>query len=423
MNSITIIKNTRIIDPNSKHHQSLTDLLIEGGVITKIESNIKAENATILDLKESLTSNGWLDIGTQIGDPGFEHKEDLHSAAEAAMKGGFTGLACLPNTQPVIHSKSEVLYIKNNSTENIVDFHPIGAISKDCKGDDITEMYDMRNAGAVAFSDGIHAIQNSGLMMRSLLYVKPFNGVIINQPLNKFIAAGGLIHESEVSTSLGLKGIPGIAEELMVQRDLYLSEYTDSRLHLANISSARSVDLIRAAKRKGFKVTASVNPVNLFFSDEALLNFDSLLKVMPPVRGIEDQKALIEGLIDGTIDIICSHHTPQENEAKNLEFMFAQFGAIGLETAYAVSNTCFGDKVEQELLINKFAVAPYQLLELDQPIIEVGRKANLTFFNPSEKWTFTKEEIRSKSKNSPFLNKAFKGRVIGVYNNNQLKIN
>ncbi len=422
MNSVFLIKNTKIVDANAPHHGQLVDIIIEKGIIKKMGTELSAEGAKVIDLDGASTSPGWLDVGTQVGDPGYEHKEDLQSVAQAAIAGGFTGIACFPNTNPTVHSKSEVLYIKNNALGGLVDFYPIGAVSHNCEGKEITEMYDMRKAGAIAFSDGNHAIQDSGLMMRSLLYVKPFNGVIINQPLNNALSKGGQVHEGEVSTALGLKGIPGIAEELMVQRDLYLSEYTDSRLHLANISSARSVELIREAKKKGFRVTASVNPVNLSFIDNDLSGFDGQLKVLPPVRSNEDREALRQGVKDGTIDLINSNHVPQDSESKNLEFLYAEYGAIGLETAYAAANTTLHSYLDEPTLIHKLACAPYELFNIAPPKIEEGQSANLTFFDSKKTWTFTQKEICSKSKNSPFLDKELTGKVLGIFNNGQLKM-
>ena len=296
-----LLQQVKVIDTTSDHNGKVVDILIEDGHIKEIGKSLNSDSyqkdkVEIWKVEGACVSVGWLDIGTQIGDPGFEHREDLESAANAAVTGGFTGVACLPNTHPTIHSKSEVLYIKNRTQYSIIDFYPIGAISQDCKGKDLAELMDMHHEGAVAFSDGSHSIQNSGLMMRGLLYTKPFDGLLMNHPHDDQIAGKGFVHEGVISTSLGLRGIPALSEEMMVERDLHLVEYADGRLHFSNISSADSVELIRKAKAKGLKITASVNPMNLVFTDERLTEFDTNYKVYPPLRSETDRLALIEGL-------------------------------------------------------------------------------------------------------------------------------
>ncbi len=413
-----LLKQVKVIDTNSSYHNKTVDVLIQRGKIAKIAKRITEKKADIWAFDGAHLSPGFADIGTQIGDPGFEHKEDLQTAANAAAAGGFTALACTPNTHPVIDSKSEVLYVKNHFANSLVDFHPIGAVSKSCEGKEITEMYDMRKAGAVAFSDGQHPIEHSGMMMRSLLYVKPFNGVIINQPLDHDTALGGEMHEGAVSTSLGMKGIPALAEELMLQRDLYLLEYTDSRLHVANISSANSVVLLREAKKRGLKVTASVNPMNFVFDDTALTDFDTNLKVMPPIREKSDIKAIKRGLKDGTIDCICTHHIPEDEEGKKLEFVYARPGVIGLETTF--SACCTYLDLDLSAIIDMLAVRPRQILGLEVPSIAEGKPACLCLYDPAKEWVFTEKNIQSKSKNTPFIDKEFKGRVLATLNNGEI---
>lgn len=409
-----LIKNAILVDSASKHNGEKVSLLIKNGRIEKIGKRLKAEKAELIDARGAYLSSGWLDIGTLIGDPGYEHREDFKTIEKAALAGGYTALACLPNTHPAIHSKSEVLYVKNRSENSAVDFLPIGAVSENCEGKDITEMYDMRAAGAVAFSDGKKPVQDSGMMMRSLQYVQPFNGVIINQPLDKNVAQSGQLHEGIVSTSLGLRGIPSMAEELIVQRDIYLSEYTDSNLHLLNISTAESVRLVRLAKKKGLKVTASVAAMNLVYTDDALQSFNSNFKVLPPLRSENDRKALMEGLKDGTIDCITANHTPLEAEAKELEFLYAKFGAIGLQTTFSLACQALGKQLTVELIVEKLANGPRRILGLPAQSIAEGEKANLALFDPQHKWTFEKKNILSKSKNTPFAGKALTGKVLAV---------
>lgn len=415
--SSVLIKNTRIADPASPHNGQTVSLFIQNGIITQISQEITEPADQEIDLQGAYTSPGWLDIGAFSGDPGLEHHEDLESLAKAAIAGGFTGVACLPNTIPEVQSKSEIRYLKSKLQNSPITIYPIGAISRNCGGKEISEMIDMHQAGAVAFSDGLKSIQDSGMMMRALQYAKSFNGVIINRPYNKQLSAKGQVHEGPVSTMLGLKGIPAISEELMVQRDILLCEYTDSRLHIANVSSARSIELIRAAKAKGIQVTASVNPVNLYFMDKDVAPFVNNLKVMPPVRSKKDREALIEGLGDNTIDVICSNHLPQNREDKDLEFLYSSFGAIGLETAFAAANTVLSELFGVETMVEKLGRRPYELLGMEVPLLKAGQSANLTFFSDDFCWTFEQSDIYSKSFNSPFVGQALIGKVLGVFNN------
>ena len=346
-----LIKNVTVISPESDHHREEVDLLIRDGLIEEIAENLERNRVEVFDAAGAYVSVGWMDIGVQTGDPGYEHREDFQSVTAAAVAGGYTAIACQPNTDPVVDSKSEVLYVRNETNGSLVDCYPIGAVSEGCRGKDITEMIDMQRAGAVAFSDGKNALQDGGLMLRALQYVTAFDGVVINQPMDTGIAGGGQLHEGFVSTSLGMKGIPNLAEELMVQRDLELLAYTSSRLHLANISTAGAVDHIRAAKADGLNVTCSVAALNLAFDDEGLWEFDTNMKVLPPLRSAADRLALHEGLQDGTIDVVTSNHVPLEEELKKLEFPFAAFGATGLETAFALAHTHLEEKLDLETLI------------------------------------------------------------------------
>ncbi|GJM31875.1 MAG: dihydroorotase [Saprospiraceae bacterium] len=407
-----LIKNATILDPQSSHHKQVIDLLIKNGKIDQIGQGLSDPKAKVIEAGKAFLSPGWMDVGVQTGEPGFEHRETLESVAAAAARGGYTAIASYPNTHPVIHSKPEVFYLLRKTQDSLVDFHPIGAISQDCAGIDITEMIDMHHAGAVAFSDGNHSLQHAGLMMRALLYVKAFGGLVMNQPQDHTIAGKGQMNEGLNSLTLGLKGLPALAEEIMVQRDLFLAEYTNSRLHITNVSSARSVELIREAKAKGLDVTASVAVMNLVFDDEELLNFDTNYKVSPPLREAKDREALLAGLKDGTIDLINSNHVPLEQEVKDLEFPYAAFGVIGLETAYAA----ISQLLSTEELVEKLALAPRRIFDLPVPKIEVGGLANLTLFDPEAEWSITADQLQSLSRNSPFLEKSLRGKVIAVFN-------
>lgn len=413
-----LLKAATIIYPGSKLHGKKQDLLIKRGKLEQVGSNIKApEKVTVIKGKDLYVSPGWVDLCSFLGDPGLEHKEDIKTGIKAAAAGGFTATCCMPNTHPAIDNKSGVEYVINKAKGLVVDVYPVGAVSENCEGKDITEMYDMNQAGAVAFSDGINSGISSGLTLRSLLYVKAFDGFVMLHPNDKSITRNGQMHEGVMSTRLGLPGIPAITEELTIQRDLQLLEYTESRMHIAYVSVAESIDHIKKAKSQGLKVTCSVAPYSLALTDEILADYDSNYKVMPPLRSKNDIKALLKGLKDGTIDTISSFHIPQDTESKELEFDLADFGMLGFETAYALVNTHVGDKLGQELLVNKLAIKPREILGQELPELAVGEKLNITIFDAGEEWTFSKQDIRSRSKNTPFVGTNFKGRVKGVINN------
>ncbi|HXH18773.1 MAG TPA: dihydroorotase [Chitinophagales bacterium] len=418
------IRSARVIDPTSKHHLHTRDLIIEKGTITQIGSRLRNDNGfKEVAATHLCVSPGWVDMYSYFADPGFEHKEDIFSGMKAAAAGGFTSVCVMPNTKPALHSKSEIEYVINKSKGALVDVKPIGAVSRNCEGTEITEIYDMHKAGAIAFSDGINSSLSAGLMLRSLLYVKPFDGLIISHPDEHSIRNGGLVNEGVISTLMGVPGIPAISEDLIVMRDLYLAEYTGSRVHFAFVSSAGALEQIRKAKARGLKVSCSVSPYNLLLDDESAAGFDANYKVLPPLKTKNEIKALLKALQDDTIDAISTLHIPQDAESKKVEFDFAEFGMLGLETAYAVANTAAGKKIGDEKIVAKLSIAPRKILNQPVPSIEKDAKANLTLFDNKAEWTFTEQDIRSKSRNSPFVGKRFTGKVIGVVNNNQLHLN
>ncbi len=411
-----LIKNVRIVETGATSDP--VDILIEKGIIQAIGQNLAAsKNTQVWDFENAHVSPGFVDVGTQVCEPGFEHREDFESATAAAAAGGFSTLVCFPNTNPTLHSKSEIRYVLTKTADCRVRFLPVGAVSQNCEGKDLAELFDMHAAGAIAFSDGSKSVQDAGLMYRALKYAQAFNGLIINAPHHKTMAAGGQMHEGLMSTQLGLKGIPSLAEELMVQRDLSLLEYAGGQLHLHCLSSKKSVAMVRAAKKSGLAVSADVAVANLCFTDEKLENFDSNWKIQPPLRGEDDRRALVEGLKDGTIDFICSNHSPHDSEAKNLEFPYADFGMIGLETAFALCRTFLSKKLTINDLIEKWAVQPRRILGLEIPKIEVGAAADLTVFDPDLEWVFSENQVRSKSLNSPFFREKLRGKVLGVVKN------
>lgn len=417
-----LIKHIKVVDSSSPYNGQVVDIFIQHERITQIGASLSIPNVEVWEYEGACVSPGWVDIGTQTGDPGFEHKEDLESVANAAARGGFTHIATASTTAPVVHSKSEVLYIINSTRQYLVDFHPIGALTQKNNGKDLAELYEMSEVGAVAFSDSFHAIQHSGLLMRGLLYTKAFDGLVMNQPLDEQIAAGGYVHEGEHSTLFGMKGIPAFAESMMIQRDLAILAHTDSKLHFSNISAKKSVELIRKAKTDGLSVTASVNPMNLFFVDTILDDFDSNYRVRPPLRGAEDRAALIAGLADGTIDCIVSNHRPQDTESKRLELDYADDGVIMLETAFAVAQMATADHLSLSKLIDSITLHPRQLLKLPAVTIAENQLADLTLFHPTAAWEYTASSIQSKSKNSPFIGKILKGKPLGVIANGQIAL-
>jgi len=413
-----LIKSAKIVDKGSALNGKTVDLLIENGIISAIEETIENKNnIKEVSLENLHVSSGWLDMRVNFCDPGSEYKEDLESGLNAAAKGGFTGVVTMPDTLPATSTKAGIEYIINKAKGNLVDVYPTGSLSHNNEGKDISEMYDMHKAGAVAFTDNKKSINNASLLNRALLYNQSFNGLVMDFPNNATICNNGQMNEGVVSTQLGLKGIPALAEELNVIRDIYLAEYCDAPIHLTNISTKKSVELIREAKGKRLKVTADVNSYHLLLNDEELVAFESDLKVMPPLRTHDDIDALIEGVKDGTIDVICSDHTPEDIENKQCEFDQAAFGITNLQTSFAVANTALFDEVELDELIEKITANPRKLLKLETVEVAVGAKANLTLFNPEAEWCLTEADIVSKSKNTPFIEEELVGEVYGVINN------
>ncbi|MBJ11289.1 MAG: dihydroorotase [Flavobacteriales bacterium] len=414
---IVLIRAAKVVDPNSKYNNKVVDILIEKGIIQDIGKNLTVpKDADIIEEKGLHVSPGLFDLHVNFGDPGFEWKEDMQTGMLAAAKGGFTGVLCMPSTLPVIDTKSQVEYIQKMSTGNVVNVHPAGSITKNLKGQELTEMFDMNRSGALAFTDDKNSIQHAGVMKLALLYAKNFGGIIMNQANDKSISKDGQMNEGVTSTLLGLKGIPSLAEDLMIARDIKLAEYTEGRLHFSCISTSSSVELIRAAKKQGLKITADVAIHNLVLDETVCKGFDTRNKVNPALRTQKDIKALLKGLKDGTIDAICTDHTPQDIEHKKIEFDNAEFGMIGLQTAFSLA--C---QLEQEIglegIIDKMAIKPRKILGIEVPEVNIEKAANLCLFNPSTEWTLEEKDIVSKSKNTPFVGKTLKGKIVGVVNN------
>jgi len=417
-----LVQQALIYDSDSPHHGSKQDILIENGVIRDIGVSIHARADRNIQEDGLAVSPGWVDIFSHFCDPGLEFKETLESGSLAAASGGYTEVFLVPNTRPVVDNKTQVEYIRRQSGRFNVELWPIGALTKNGEGKDLAEMYDMHGSGAIAFGDGTNPVQSAGVLLKALQYVRAFDGVIIQVPDDRTLGSGGLINEGIVSTRLGLPGKPAIAEELMIARDIKLVRYAESRIHFTGVSSPLSLEYIRQAKQGGEDVTCSVTPYHLYFSDEDLQEYDTNLKVYPPLRSREMTDRLRASVSDGTIDCIASHHFPHESDSKNLEFENAQFGMTGLETTYSVLKTLLPELAE-ETWVNLLCVNPRRIFRMAQPRIEKGQACNMTLFNPKASRIFQSAAVRSKSRNSPFLGKELRGKVLGIINGDQLFLN
>lgn len=413
-----ILKQVKIIDPRSKHNGKIRDILIEGGKITKISKKINFKKQFIEIKKKNLhISPGFFDLNTRIGEPGNEYKEDKESGSNSLKNGGYTGFVYMPSTKPPIQNSSDINFIKNLFKKNILDVFPTGCITKDMKGLEITEMNDMRKAGAITFTDDLNSIDNPKVMSIALEYSKLFENPIFIFPFEKRLCVDGQINEGKMSTLLGIKGIPNISEEIRVNRDIELVKYNDGRLHFSTISSFKSLQLIKKAKENKINVTCDIPAYQLILNDEMISEFDPNLKVLPPIRNKLNQKKLIQSIKKGMIDAISSNHHPVELEKKKCSFKNSEFGMIGLETSFSIINTVLKNVIKLDKLIELISINPKKILNIECPKIEENEKANLTLFDPDKKWVYKNSDIKSKSKNSPFINYKFTGKTLGIFNN------
>jgi dihydroorotase (multifunctional complex type) len=411
-----IIRNAKIIDPDSSYHDQTVDLLISDGIIEKIGTSLlDIEDTTEVKYENLHLSQGWFDSSVSFGEPGYEDRETIANGLNVAAKSGFTAVALQPNSFPVIDNQSQVNFVKNKANGFATQLFPIGALTKASEGKDLAELFDMKRAGAVAFGDYNKSLENANLLKIGLQYVQDFDGLVIAYSQDASIKGNGVANEGIVSTRLGLKGIPDLAEELQVARNLFLLEYTGGKLHIPTISTAKSVELIREAKAKGLQVSCSVTVHHLVLTDEKLEEFDTRYKVTPPLRTETDRQALLAGVLDGTIDMITSDHNPIDIEFKKMEFDSAKNGTIGLESAFGALLTV----LPLETVIKKLTLGK-AVFGIDNYSISEGSKANLTLFTPGGKSVFTRDNILSKSKNSAFLGTEIKGSVYGIINQNQL---
>jgi dihydroorotase len=409
------IKNVKVVDPDSSFNGLVMTIETENGVIRTIGKESSGVVDFVIEHENLHISPSWVDSAVAYRDPGTEWQESLDSLHTTAVAGGIGHVIGLPNTSPVVQSKEALAYFKGFSANKVVSFHNLSALTKDCKGHDFTEWQDLHTHGALGFTDGEHCIQNSDILLKALQYLQPLGSIVIQKPLDSFLAMHGQMHEGIASTKLGLKGIPNAAEEIIIQRDLNLLAYSGiksntSILHFSSISSAGSVDLIRKAKAAGLPVSCDISAYQLLFTDEDLAEFESNLKVLPPYRSQNDIEALLHGLKDGTIDAIHSGHNPWDSEHKELEFDLASFGSIGMQTMFSVLN----EKLNLEEIINKIAINPRKLYKLEKVNIEIGEKVDFTLFDPSLAYIYTEANNTSNSKNSPIFGKNLKGKALHI---------
>jgi dihydroorotase len=428
------IRQARIIDSRSKLHNKVADIIIENGKIASISStssqagkgktsSINVNGKEVWKGKELCVSPGWVDVFADYREPGYEQKETIASGLNAAATGGFTDVLLAPNTHPSISTKSNVQFVLQKAKGHITRLHPLGSATQNIEGKSLAEMLDMRGNGAVAFTDGWRPIQNSNLALKALEYVKAFNGVLIEIPIDTALAEGGLMHEGSMSTKLGMAGIPALAETLMIYRDIELVRYTASRLHITGVSTAEGIAMIRQAKKEGLPVTCSVTPYHLALTDKSLEGYNSLYKVSPPLRSEADRKALLKALNDGTIDCIASHHRPQEWDAKAREFEYAGDGMNIQEIAFNIIWQATGKTIDAGMLVNALSTKAREIFGLDDISIEKEAKAELTIFNTSESFTLQEDSVASMSRNNPFIGKQLAGKVIGIINQGSIHLN
>ena len=413
-----LIKSATIIDSKSDFHNQTVDILIEKGIITNISKRITNPNKyKEIRLENLHVSQGWFDSSVCFGEPGYEERETITNGLKVAARSGFTAVALNANTNPVADTNADITFVKSRANGNAVDLLPIGALTSESKSTDLAELYDMQSAGAVAFSDYKKPISNPNLMKIALQYADTFGGLVCSYPQDNKIAGNGVMNEHVTSTTIGLKGIPALAEELQIARDLFILEYTGGKLHIPTISTSKSVSLIREAKAKKLDVSCSVAIHNIFFTDEELETFNTNFKVLPPLRTSKDVEALISGLKDGTIDMVTCDHNPLDVELKKVEFDRATPGTIGLESAFGAINTVFPTKTSVKLLTKG-----KERFGFDSVSVNIGNKPNITLFNPDAKYIFSTSDIYSKSKNSIFEEAELKGKAYGIIANGKVNI-
>lgn len=406
-----LLKSVLISDASSSFFGAKKDILIEDGIYSNIADSIQDADAQVIQIDGLQISQGWVDVKATFGDPGFEQKETIDSGLNAAASGGFTHVFITPSTYPVIDNKSHVEYVLRKSEYHTTQLHPMGCVTEKKEGQNLAEMYDMFQSGAKLFTDDQQAL-NGGVFYRALLYCKNFGGKIVSIARDESISAKGMVNEGIASTRTGLKSDPAVSEIIQLERNIRLLEYTGGRLHITGISTAESVHLIRNAKKKGLDITADVHLMNLLFNETIMLDFNTQYKVFPVLRTESDRLALVQGVLDGAIDTIASDHRPLDLEEKEIEFDFAGFGCIQLQTLFSNLNTHFPEAVEQ--FVNSLSIKARNAFDIDLKSIEIGSSVDATLFDTQSKWIYEKKNSVSKASNTPFFGKEFTGKVHGV---------
>jgi dihydroorotase len=413
-----ILKSAKVINAESRYNGTKQDILISEGKIVKIAKSIEIDTAQVIKIKNLHVSVGWLDSSVSFGEPGYEERETIENGALVASKSGFTDIVLNPNTDPVLDKQTDISFVKLKSKNASCSIHPLGALSISSKSVRMAELFDMRNAGAVGFYDFKKPVKSSNLLKTSLLYSQSFDSLIMSFPLDESISKNGIINEGVISLNYGIKGIPNFSEEVQINRDLQILEYTGGRLHIPTISTKKSVELIKNAKSKGLKVTCSVAIHNLIFNETKLKDFDTRFKVLPPLRSEDDRLAIVEAVDKGIIDLVTSDHTPIDVENKKTDIDNSKFGTIGLESFFGSLLTIFSLEKTIEILTRG-----KDIFKIEETTLNEGSLAKLSLFTVSDEYEFSKENILSKSKNSAFLGLKMKGKPYGIINSEKICIN
>ena len=413
-----ILKSAKVINAESRYNGTKQDILISEGKIVKIAKSIEIDTAKVIKIENLHVSVGWLDSSVSFGEPGYEERETIENGALVASKSGFTDIVLNPNTDPVLDKQTDISFVKLKSENASCSIHPLGALSISSKSVSMAELFDMRNAGAVGFYDFKKPVKSSNLLKTSLLYSQSFDSLIMSFPLDESISKNGIINEGVISLNYGIKGIPNFSEEVQINRDLQILEYTGGRLHIPTISTKKSVELIKNAKSKGLKVTCSVAIHNLIFNETKLKDFDTRFKVLPPLRSEDDRLALVEAVDKGIIDLVTSDHTPIDVENKKTDIDNSKFGTIGLESFFGSLLTIFSLEKTIEILTRG-----KDIFKIEETTLNEGSLAKLSLFTVSDEYEFSKENILSKSKNSAFLGLKMKGKPYGIINSEKICIN
>lgn len=409
-----LIKGGRVINPETKFDQ-IADVLVEDGKITAIDKDIVAEDAKVYDAAGKIVTPGLVDLHVHFREPGQEAKEDFESGTKAAAAGGFTTVCTMPNTKPVVDTATDVRSLEKRA-EDVASVHVkiIGAVTKNQEGKELAELGDMIEAGAVAFSDDGHFDSTAKVLLNAFDYLHTFDKVIVNHDEEPSLVEDGVMNEGHRSAMLGMKGRPTVAEDIAVARDIMLAEYAGSRVHVAHISSARAVDIVRQAKKRGVKVTAEATPQHMTMTDECVNLFDTSTKINPPLRAQKDCDALLEGLKDGTIDAIVTDHSPHAQEDKDREYIYAPSGFPGLETSLGIMLTDLyhAGKLDLPLIVSKMSYEPAKVFKLDAGTLTVGKNADITVIDPELSWTVDDSKFYTRGSHSPFVGRKLKGKAV-----------